>query len=55
MSAVYFFLISQIGGKFYLGRLADLFQIDAIIALLVCILIFEIKRWRRLKDLDNGR
>jgi hypothetical protein len=49
MSLIYYFIISSIG-FFRLGRFIDLFQQDLIIILLSLILIFEIKRWHRIRD-----
>ena len=50
MSIIYYLVIEKIG-YFSLGRAIDLFQLDIIITLLTAILIYEVKRWYRLKDL----
>ena len=50
MSIIYYLVIDKIG-YFKLGRAIDLFQLDIIITLLTVILIYEVKRWYRLKDL----
>jgi len=50
MSILYYIIIEKIG-YFKIGRFVDLLQLDLIILLLAVILIYEIKRWQRLKDL----
>jgi len=50
MSVIYYLIIEKIG-YFKLGRAIDLLQLDIIILLLTAILIYEVKRWYRLKDL----
>ena len=52
MSVIYYLVVSKIG-YFSIGRFVDLLQMDAVIGLLIAILIFEVKRWKRLRDLDG--
>lgn len=52
MSVIYYVIFnSNYYGTFSLGRFVDLLQFDIITGLLIAILVFEVKRWKRLKDL----
>jgi hypothetical protein len=52
MSLIYYIAFNNnLYGYFKLGRLIDLFQMDLIIGLLIAILVMEVRRWKRLKDL----
>ena len=54
MSVIYYLVFSNgLYGYFTFGRFVDLFQMDSVVGLLIAILIFEVKRWKRLRDLDG--
>jgi hypothetical protein len=50
MSLIYYLLFtSNVSlGRFFVGRFVDLLQQDIIIALLVVIAIYTVKRWNKL-------
>lgn len=50
MSLIYYIVVSKVG-YFGIGRFVDLLQMDMVIGLLIAVLVFEVKRWKRLRDL----
>lgn len=49
MSILYFLIIREVG-YFRIGRFIDLVQSDCVVVLLALILVYEVKRWGRIKD-----